>query len=555
LAHRTFCSARRTLVAAAMAISVVGQTPATAQGVLAPVVFFLDVTSGPVRGGPGNQGVPIGIFGRGFGAAQDGSTVTINGAPAAAVLSWGVAPFNPHLEMIVVQPGAIASAGPVVVTVGGRVSNATEVFTPTTGNVYGVAPGGNDNNLCSMTQPCATILHAATNVLRAGDALLVRGGPVADDEIWIREDYGHSGAPGRDKTIRNYPGETPVFTKTGRPVILDANYITWSGFDFPGGKSIVVGQEQHRANRVVNNRFTGAISYDAIGTHGDGHVLAGNVCDVAPSTVGTQGHCYYISHGRGVQLRYNTARGASGYGIHIFDQKRADPDITRVIADVLVEGNVLSAARERSGLIVAMGDEAARGNHINGVTIRNNVFVGSNFAGIAIGGLVRNVRIEHNTFYQNGRQGITIYDDATINNVLITNNLIDQSTNANCVSNCSWYPIAHIQRGAAARAVTVTHNVYAPGPVGLLNVTDVAGRIGPAGLVSPASGNFRLTAGSAANDAGRSGETKTDFDGQPRSSSAPDVGAFEFVTFGPAPPTATLLPNQRPGVYLPLLKR
>jgi|GEM_PF-2986486 len=465
--------------------------------------------------------------------------------------------------MIVVQPGSTISAGPIVVTVGGHASSATAIFTPTSGNVYAVAPNGSDTGPCSLAQPCATILHAATDVMHAGDALLVRGGNVNDDEIWIRDALGHSGQPGKSKSIRNYPGETPVFTNVGRPVILDANEITFAGFRFTGGKSIGVGEIGLRGNRVINNTFEGTISYDAVGTHGDAHVIAGNVCSVDTSTQGTQGHCYYISAGSGIRLLYNVGRGATGYGIHIFDQQRATPDITRVISDVLIEGNLLMASPERSGLIMAMGDEGNLGNHIDGVEIRNNLFVANNFTGIAIGSNVRNVRIEHNTFYQNGLQGITIYDDPTVHSITVTNNLIDQTANTNCKSNCSWYPVAHIDKGAAAQDISVSHNVYVPGPSIVLRATDDAPKTGPAAFADPATLNFRLGASSAAIDAGKVlPSVLVDFDGQARPiGPAPDAGAFEFGSGVQPPPTPTLTPTPTPtpthmrSTFLPVVRK
>ena len=182
-------------------------------------------------------------------------------------------------------------------------------------------------------------------------------------------------------------------------------------------------------------------------------VIAGNDCDVATSSVGTQGHCYYISHGNNIKVFYNIGRGAPGYGVHIFDQRRSANDIVRVISNVLVEGNLLAASPLRSGLIVAMGDEDGNGNHIDGITIRNNLFVANNHVGAVIGSNVRNVKIYHNTFYQNGGQGVNIYDEPSIRSVEILNNLFDQTANTNCSSNCSWFPSAHVQKGARAQNV------------------------------------------------------------------------------------------------------
>jgi hypothetical protein len=495
-----------------------------------PVILFTDVTAGPIQGGPNNLGVPIAIFGRGFGAQRGNSTVTINGLEVASYLVWGQQNAkNPALDMIVVQPGPGVTAGPVVVNVTGRASNAEHSFKPTVGSVYFVAPNGSDAAPCSETQACSSVLHVVTSVMKPGDALLVRGGPINDDEIWIRATQGHSGTPDQPKIVRNYPGEQPRFSKANRPVIIDANFITFSGFDFENGKSIGVGDLTSRGNRVFNSSFRGNITWDAIGTHGDDVVLAGNTCDVNSSSVGTQGHCFYISHGRGIRLLYNTARGAPGYGIHVFDQQRSTSDIRRVIEDVLVEGNRLASSPERSGLIVAMGDEGQRGNHVRGVVIRNNLFVANNFAGIAVGGNVYDIRIEHNTFYGNGRQGLTIYDDASINGVQVRNNLFDQTSNSNCRQNCSWYEQAHVQKGAKAQNVVFEGNFYAPTPVKLLGMEERKARSGEAGFVNSKELDFRLSDTASAIDRGINLPSVTrDFNGHTRPlGKGFDPGAFE----------------------------
>ena len=499
-----------------------------------PAILFTDVNAGPNSGGPGGLGVPIAIFGKGFGASRGTSKVTINAVEVASYVVWGQNNANnTALDMIVVQPGAAVTAGPIVVTVNGKSSNADQTFAPTTGKVYYVAPTGSDAAPCSESQPCATVLYAVTSVMQAGDAVLIRGGILNDNEVWIRGDYGHSGQPGKPKIVRNYPGEVPVFSTGDRPFIIDANYITLSGVQVQNGKPLVVGYETSLGNRLINNTFRGAIGFDALGTHGNDILVAGNDCNVPSSTVGTQGHCYYISNGSNIRLLYNIGRGAPGYGIHIFDQNRTQPgvvDIQRVISNVLVEGNLLAASPERSGMIIAMADEGGRGNYIDGVTIRNNIFTANNFAGIAVGGIVRNVKIYHNTFYRNGRQGVTLYDEATVNGIEIFNNLFDQTDNTNCKIFCEWYQPAHIQKGAAAQNVVISNNFYAPGPAIIIGGADSAAAIGDPGFVNGAAGNFDLASGSVAIDKGMTLPTVTrDFNGRPRPLGLkPDPGAFEF---------------------------
>src|SRR5689334_17553668 len=71
-----------------------------------PRVFFTDIEAGPVTGGPRNLGVPISIFGKGFGAERGVGRVTIGGVEVASYLLWGANNAqNTSLDMIVVQPG------------------------------------------------------------------------------------------------------------------------------------------------------------------------------------------------------------------------------------------------------------------------------------------------------------------------------------------------------------------------------------------------------------------------------------------------------------------
>jgi hypothetical protein len=245
--------------------------------------------------------------------------------------------------------------------------------------------------------------------------------------------------------------------------------------NFLNGKSLGIPDRAlpgRRGNWLINNTFAGMISWSAIDTHGDAHRVAGNVCEVSNSTVGTQGHCYYISYGSDIQLRYNVGAGAPGYGIHLFDQLRSSNDFQRVIRNVLIEGNHLRNSTLRSGLIIAMSDEGAKGNYIDNVVVRGNTFSANSHLGVLVTGVVRNVTLTGNTFLQNGRQGIHIANQATVNGVIISGNSITQSDNANCRNDCSWYAIAHIETGAAAANVTINGNYYVPSPPVVLGGND-----------------------------------------------------------------------------------
>ena len=476
----------RILFAAALAAGVASAATPGGPAPAGPRIVFTDVDAGPTRGGPDGLGVPITIFGTGFGRERGDSRVTIGGREVARYVSWGTqAAANPRLQTVVVQPGP-TTGGTVQISVGGRTARAPTAFAPTRGRVLLVAGAGSDRASCSMRAPCATITRALHR-MRPGDVVLVRGSTVADDEVWAGPKYG--GRPGRPISILAYPGDRPVFTRTGRPVILEGSHIRFAGFSFPDGKSLEVGADSADDIWAVDNTFAGEVAFDAVGTHGDDLLIAGNVCHASGSSQGTQGHCFYISKGRRIEIIANVATGATGYGLHVFDEQRSADDGQRVIADVLIEDNVLSSSLERSGLIVEMDDQGHQGNLVTGVTIRDNLFTGNNFAGIAIGANVRNVLIAHNTFVGNGRQGITIYDDPTIDGVTIRGNLLDQSSNDACHSNCSWYRELQIEVGAGARRVSVSGNWYAPGAPLIAGTRDASARHGKVAYGTSAAGD------------------------------------------------------------------
>lgn len=497
-----------------------------------PRVFFIDVEAGPVSGGLSNFGVPISIFGKGFGNERGASRVTIGGVEVATYLVWGSGnAHNKMLDMIVVQPGAKVKPGAIVVTVNGVPSNSDCSFKSNSGKVYFVAVSGSDSSPCSASAPCATILHTFS-VMKPGDTTLVRGGSYAEGEIWIRSPDG--GAADAPKVIKNYPGEEVYLPNSARGFIVDANYVTVSGLQFQNGKSMVAAgwaNRDQRANRFINNTFAGKIDYAAIEITGPDHLLAGNVCDVATSTQGTEGHCYYVTQGSNLKVLYNIASGAPGYGLHIFDERRASGDFQRVIRDVLVEGNILKNSTQRSGMIIEVADQGGYGNHIEDITIRNNVFAANDLVGLVVMGISKGVKVYNNTFYQNGREALYVDSDPKINGVDIRNNLFYQSHNTNCSMDCSFFPEGHIQIGTAAKGVTLNTNSYEPGSPVVAGLRDSNPITGSVRFMNPAALDFHLQPGSAVIDRGITlAAVPTDFDGRHRPQGvAYDIGSFEYV--------------------------
>ena len=249
-----------------------------------PTILFVDTEAGPTTGGPDDLGVPISIFGTGFGAQRGDSVVTIGGVEVAAYRVWGERNAeNPLLDMIVVQPGAGVTGGDIVVKTANGESTGEKTFTVAPGRIRYVASTGSPTGACTAEDPCASISRAIEpSITQPGDTILVRGGELPESEIWIRREYGHGGTAAARKVLRNYPGEEVYLTNGARPFIVDADYVTISGFRFRNGKTIGIPDTgdagRRRGVHFINNSLTGPISWGFIDTHGDDHVLAGNSC-------------------------------------------------------------------------------------------------------------------------------------------------------------------------------------------------------------------------------------------------------------------------------------
>jgi parallel beta-helix repeat protein len=391
------------------------------------------------------------------------------------------------------------------------------------GDTYYVSVSGSDSSSGSQSSPFATVEHAARSA-KPGDTVLVRGGTYQEGEVWLRAEHGHCGAPGKLLTIKAYSNETPVFVNSKRPFIIECDYIRIEGLHFRNGKSIGAGGLKRTTIQLVNNNFSGAgYAWDAIGISGNNILLEGNTCDIKASNVGTQGHCYYIQHGTNIRIRNNTARGMTGYGIHIFDQRRGGdhPEFERLIKDVIIEGNVVSNSIQRSGIILAAYDHA----RIENVIIRNNVLFNNPHSGIYIPGVVSNVKIYNNTIFGNGGAALSIYGTAKeVNSVVIKNNIFDL-TNANGSSANA----PHVKNEKGNSTIVLENNLYWPKPVKLMKLSDTSALTGDPKFINPRQENFHLQQGSAAINKGVAlTDVPADKDGTKRPQGPVfDMGAYE----------------------------
>jgi hypothetical protein len=376
-----------------------------------------------------------------------------------------------------------------------------------------VAADGNDANEGSVRSPWATIMNAMRKA-QPGDTIFVRGGNYTEGEIWIQRSYGMGGKNGRYVTVSAYPGERPIFTNGSRGLIIDASYVRVIGLEFQNGKSMYNVDWSGPTDHVefIGNRLSGVFGYEAIGITGDHNLVEGNIIHLSGNTTGTLGHGIYASKGKYTVIRGNVISGATGFGIHLYEERRsgdADGSI-RQIKNIIIENNFISASRQRSGIIVGAGADGGPA-HIDSVIVRYNVVFNNPMYGILIGGWseVKNIQIYHNTICGNGDSGIQILQPY-VKNVVIKNNIISVKSGER-----------HVDNAPDAPGVVVERNLYHPATMALNNAQDNKPLAGDPLFRDPKKNDFRLQKDSPAIDTGINSERS--FKG-----TAPDLGAFEF---------------------------
>lgn len=384
-------------------------------------------------------------------------------------------------------------------------------ITPTpNGRVIYVAPNGDDMTADgSMSKPFGRLSRAVEREGKPGTTIYLRGGRYAfadyasRDEVWIRQDAGLGGAPGRPLVIAPYPGEQPELVNVR--LLVDASYVTVRGLlirEIGPAVASWNGRSTH-VDLADNTIIVSEAGYGAISFAADDSVAQNNVITITTaSALGTQSHGIYLLWGRNNTLRNNQISGATGYGIHVYDEDKY-PGFAPAYNNIVLEGNLVSSSTQRSGIIVSGNP----GVSIDGVLIRNNVLARNNHVGLIVssgGATVRNIAIYNNTFFQNGaRGGIALSQLAgSVSGITITNNIFDNGANANCASNCSWFAPVHIAREAAVGNVTVSRNLYFPQTLGVSGVSDASALYGDPRFVAAAQHDYRLQAGSPAVDSG-----------------------------------------------------
>ncbi|HZU32780.1 MAG TPA: choice-of-anchor Q domain-containing protein [Candidatus Angelobacter sp.] len=172
-----------------------------------PQIFFSDIESGPSTGGQNGNGAFVTIWGKGFGAAQGTSSVTVGGVTAAAYPVWSDGKIS-------FQLGASSVTGNIVVNVAGSGASNGLAFTVRAGKIFFVSTTGSDTNAGSFSAPWKTIVKAK-NTIAAGDIAYMENGVAQTTEdnftAYLSMDNNgasNSGTATAPKALVAYPGAT-----------------------------------------------------------------------------------------------------------------------------------------------------------------------------------------------------------------------------------------------------------------------------------------------------------------------------------------------------------
>src|SRR5262249_18744839 len=215
------------------------------------------------RGQIANQnGAIVTVWGENLGASQGTSTITLGGAPPAAIYYWGnaTAPncgpatlYNQFqkFQCIIFQVGGSTPSGSqnIQVTIGGLTSNALPFTVNATGRILFAKPGG--GGLGTYTSPYSSV-QPLLNALGGGDV-----GYVMDGFSTAVTQPPFTVSPTGIIVLVTYPGATLMLGSPSVDGIQDgpSGYgggITFAKIDVPGVVQAVTIREK---SSLIGNRF------------------------------------------------------------------------------------------------------------------------------------------------------------------------------------------------------------------------------------------------------------------------------------------------------------
>ncbi|MBP8000806.1 MAG: right-handed parallel beta-helix repeat-containing protein [Chloroflexi bacterium] len=423
------------------------------------------------------------------------------------------------------------------------------------GNVYHVAPDGNDGNSGTLEQPWRTVQHAADN-LAPGDTVYLHTGTYYEHVIFTR-----SGSPEKMITLSAYPGETVtldgegfdmwnwsgvidlsgqhhirvsglqiinssyagVFADGGRNFVVDHLYTyntASSGIAFFGTQEVLVD-----SNEVVWAGSGGVQEHITLANTQNFEVRYNHVHDFNPATGGKEGIDAKDGSANG-SIHHNHVHDLDRVGIYVDAYAQHTYNIqvyANEVHDIAADG--FSLAAEAGGLLenISLYNNLAYDNMNHGLSLSNCC------DDLAANHPMQHILIINNTFANNGWDwggGIRIANP-DMTDVIMRNNILSQNASFQLLTE-SW---------AQAVALTVDYNLI-DGYRGQAGEFYGEGYVtGSPLFVNTAQSDFHLQPQSPAIDAGSSLDAPSvDFADNPRplggdrnGTSGVDIGAYEWV--------------------------
>lgn len=484
-----------------------------------PVLFFTDLTSGPVTGGENDAGVFLTLYGLRFGASRGDSFVSINGVEVARYHSWNPPDstieserFNARgLERIVVQPGSAVTSGDIVVVVGGVASNPRP-FTVRGGNILFVDPSVTQSGDGSVSAPFKALYELRSPAVAAGDTIYVKSGgaPITavdpldqTTHLSFSVDYSPNGSAAVPLAIVGYPGDPPLFGAGPAGEYLDPIHFddaiegfVLANLDFSHGQKLRL---PRRAVRLVGCRFTdfAPTRWGSVNLRSEARIY-GNLFRVTNDNTDNLSTAYGAA--ADTDIGWNEHRGGQGTAaITLRDMPFEDSAIhDSLIVEQKIDQITFEAAVAR-------------------VRVFNNIVWNQNFAAILIHASAGPLTIAHNTLVGEGTN-VRVLGDAPGGSIALTNNVLSTSNE-------------YVVSDDGLACFAPTNNFYddTRGGPALPFSNEPGAKLGTAGFTSAVLGNFAPAASSSLVDAGNdTTDVCHDFYGVARpQGAAPDAGAIE----------------------------
>jgi len=507
-------------VLSALWMSLTPTNTAHAQSTASPRIFYSDLESGPNTGGQGGFGAFVTIYGKGFGATQGSSVVTIGGVAAQKYLIWSD-------RQIAFQLGNSVVTGNIAVNVAGAASNGVP-FTVRPGHIYFVSTAGNDAQRGSYARPWRTVTQATKSVV-PGDIVYIMDGVSAStpDSSGASVTIARAGSNGNPIALVAYPRATVTIGSASgqtygvRAPSGDYGYWVLAGLTLRGAIEAV-----HVAGtsnwRLVNNDIscphgTGTAACVRTSSTTQIKFLGNNVHD--SGSTGSNYASVQFTGSDNVEVGWNQIGNTRGCRALLFSTSGSNQHGLMVhdnyVHDAVCDGISFATVDPSQGAVVAYNN------------IIQHVGVGpapggveSSYACINAGGSgLGSVQILNNTFYDCGARGNA--DSGGISAatpVAVTSNIFELVAGE-----------SYVTPNTRTSDLSGSNNLFwgagaIPAPFSASVDADPL-------FIDIANANLHVQPSSPAVDAGTNTGVTSDYDGVPRpQGSGYDIGAYESAS-------------------------